>query len=54
MKILKDDLLKYLVCPIDKGELEEVSSKSRLTCKTCGASYLIRNGIPVLLVEKKK
>ena len=54
MKILEDSLVKNLVCPVDKGELEEIPNKSRLKCKTCAATYFIRNGIPVLLVEKNK
>jgi uncharacterized protein YbaR (Trm112 family) len=42
-------LLALLVCPIDKSELNQISSE--LVCATCGRRYPIRNGIPIMTPE---
>lgn len=43
------DLLDVLCCPADKGDLSVVdggADSARLTCRTCGKSFPIRNGVP--------
>jgi len=54
---MKADLLKFLACPSCKKGLELEAGKSSkgeimegtLSCTTCGNSYEIENGIPILL-----
>ncbi len=56
---MKRDLLNILCCPICKGDLKlEVSKEENgeilegtLTCKKCGRTYEIIDGIPNLLPE---
>lgn len=47
--VISGALLALLVCPIDKGRLDLVTSK--LVCSVCGREYPIENGIPNMLVE---
>ena len=49
---LDKELLKFLVCPVDKGELEVVDSGNKLRCKKCSRKYPVRDGIPVMLPEE--
>lgn len=48
------ELLKILVCPEDKGELELVDDGKFLLNPRNGYRYPIRNGIPVMLIEEGK
>jgi uncharacterized protein YbaR (Trm112 family) len=43
-----------LVCPADHGSLDEDEAASRLTCTTCGRSYPVRDGIPVMIIEQSE
>lgn len=43
------DFLAILRCPMGKSELE--LDGDRLICKRCGPVFLIRDGIPDLLIE---
>ena len=46
------ELLKILVCPVEKGELVYLESESKLRCQSCGRVYPIRNGIPIMLIDE--
>jgi len=41
-------LLKLVVCPKDKAELEYFEEKQILICTKCHKEYQIQNGIPIL------
>ena len=45
-------LLKMLCCPACHGELDPLEADRGLECTACGRIYPIRDGIPVMLVEK--
>lgn len=51
-KLLDEGLLKFLVCPEDKGSLEYVPDSGVLYNPRLRKSYPIKNGIPVMLVEQ--
>ena len=52
------ELLRILVCPKCKGELEVQSAADgvevSLDCRACGLSYPVDDGIPVMLVEEAR
>ena len=52
MSLIKKELMDILVCPVDRDKLIENNEKKHLECKKCGRKYPIKNGIPVMLVEK--
>lgn len=43
------DLLKLLVCPVDKGALSTESEG--LVCAVCGRRYPVTDGIPNMLPD---
>lgn len=43
-------LLEILACPACKGEVQ--LEGERITCKSCGKKYPIKDGIPIMLVEE--
>jgi len=45
------DLLTILICPACRGALRP-PAESALECESCGRSYPIRDGIPVMLVDE--
>jgi hypothetical protein len=45
-------LLKILVCPKCKGELEYREAESSLVCPVCRLRYPIRDGIPIMLIDE--
>jgi len=49
---LSPQLLRILVCPKCKGELEHRESESALVCTACRLRYAIRDGIPIMLVDE--
>lgn len=49
---LSPELLAILVCPVDYGDLTLVADGKKIRCRTCGRSYPIREGIPVMLVDE--
>jgi uncharacterized protein YbaR (Trm112 family) len=49
---LDPQLLEILVCPNDRGELDYAEAEQRLTCRSCGYVYPIRDGIPVMLIDE--
>lgn len=46
------ELLQVLVCPADKGKLKLLDSKNVLECTTCNRKYHIKNGIPIMLLDR--
>lgn len=49
---LDDRILKILVCPKCKGELEYDQAESRLICRRCKLAYPVRDDIPVMLEQE--
>lgn len=49
---LNEELLKILVCPVSKGELELTPEQDGLICRESGLVYPIRDGIPIMLKEE--
>lgn len=53
--MINEEMLKILVCPKCKGELEyrpsEDGKGGDLACHQCGVSYLIEDDIPNLIIE---
>ena len=48
-KELDPQLLKLLVCPLTKSQLEYDQDNAELISKDAGLAYPIRNGIPIML-----
>ena len=46
----KKELIKLLVCPKCKGQLEDLPGG--FLCPACAMVYPIRNEIPVMLIEQ--
>lgn len=49
---LDERILKILVCPKCKGDLEYDRDGSRLVCRACSLAYPVRDDIPVMLEEE--
>lgn len=47
--MLKNDLLSLICCPSCRADLRYEADKDRLTCTSCGATYEVKEGIPILL-----
>jgi len=52
--MLDPELLKILVCPKCKGELEYKQSENEFVCHTCRLKYEIRDDIPIMLIDEAK
>jgi uncharacterized protein YbaR (Trm112 family) len=54
METLSPELLKILACPAcdSRPALDFDAQAGKLSCKSCGRRYPVREGIPVLLVEE--
>lgn len=46
-KVISDELMKILACPVCKGSL--VKKPKKLVCNKCKEDYPIKDGIPILL-----
>ena len=47
------DLLKILVCPKCKGELEyQTAPQETLTCHACRLVYSVEDDIPIMLIDE--
>ncbi len=51
---IREDLLKILVCPLCKADLQLKPDQSGLKCVQCKRVYPIRDDIPVMMVEEAK
>ncbi|HRS95304.1 MAG TPA: Trm112 family protein [Candidatus Latescibacteria bacterium] len=49
---MRKELLDILVCPKCKGDLDYSEAEQTLTCRACRLRYEIKNGIPIMLVDK--
>ncbi len=47
---LPDTLLEILVCPLDRAKVHPEGNK--LVCEQCGRAYLVRDGIPIMIIEE--
>ena len=47
-------LLEILVCPVTKERLIYDEKNSELLSKKAGLAYPIKNGIPIMLVDKAR
>ena len=48
--MINKDLLDLMICPLTGGKLREEGDK--LVSEKWGVKYPIRNGIPIMLVER--
>lgn len=52
---LAPDLLKILVCPKCKGELEHRQGDAEsLACHNCKLVYAVEDDIPIMLIDEAK
>ena len=49
---LSPELLRVLVCPKCKGELEYRPADSALLCFTCRLRFAVRDDIPIMLLDE--
>jgi uncharacterized protein len=49
---LSPQLLRILVCPKCKGELEYREEEQSLLCHSCQLRYAVRDDIPVMLIDE--
>jgi hypothetical protein len=49
---LSPQLLKILVCPKCKGELEYREAEKDLLCHTCRLKFAVRDDIPIMLLDE--
>lgn len=47
-------LLEVLVCPLSKAPLEYDRAAQELVCRASGLAYPIRDGVPIMLIEKAR
>ncbi|HUU47005.1 MAG TPA: Trm112 family protein [Acidobacteriota bacterium] len=52
--MLDPELLKILVCPACKGELDYDAPNAVLDCPRCRLRYPIDDDVPIMLVEEAK
>jgi uncharacterized protein YbaR (Trm112 family) len=50
--MLDKELLEILACPKCKGDLEYNIEKSHLVCQQCRLIYLVKDDIPVMLIDE--
>ncbi len=49
---ISKELLEILACPKCKGDLVYDEKKDTLTCHACKLVYLIKDDIPVMLIDE--
>ncbi len=50
---ISKELMDIMACPGCKSDLKLSDDKKELICSKCGAKYEIKDGIPVLVPQKK-
>lgn len=50
--MLTEEILNILACPACKGTLTASGNKQKLLCNSCGHTFPVREGIPVMLVDE--
>jgi len=51
---MRKELLDILACPRCKGPLQAAVKEDGLICETCRLLYEIKDGIPIMLIEKAR
>ena len=49
---IDQELLNILACPKCKGEVKLTEEKDGLICEACKLKYLIKDDIPVMLIDE--
>lgn len=49
---LSPQLLRILVCPKCKGELDHRETEQALCCPRCRLRYPVRDDIPIMLIDE--
>jgi len=49
---ISKELLDILACPKCKGDIRLTSKKDGLVCEKCRLVYLIKDGIPIMLIDE--
>ena len=49
---LSPQLLRILVCPKCRGELEYREADAELRCHACRLRYAVRDNIPIMLLDE--
>jgi uncharacterized protein YbaR (Trm112 family) len=49
---INNELLQILACPKCKGDIRLNEKKDGLICDKCALMYLIKDDIPVMLIEE--
>ena len=52
--MLKDELLKILVCPATKGPLVYQIERNELWSRAAGLAYPVRDDIPILIAAEAR
>lgn len=50
--MLKKEIIKIIACPKCKGQVEYDKESKVIICKACNLKYIIKQGIPVMLIEE--
>ncbi len=50
--MLSEELLRILVCPNCKGELDYDRKAEKLICQSCRLKYEIKDNIPIMLIDE--
>ena len=48
--MIDKELLDILACPACKADVE--LKENKIVCKSCGKKYPIKDGIPIMLIDK--
>jgi uncharacterized protein YbaR (Trm112 family) len=51
-KMIAQELLDILACPVCKGSLEYDRENEKLICRACRLKYRVEDDIPIMLVEE--
>jgi hypothetical protein len=54
MQKLDENLLKILICPVTRGELEYDKDANELISKKAGLAFPVRDGIPIMLEDEAR
>jgi uncharacterized protein YbaR (Trm112 family) len=49
---LSEEILKIIVCPKCKGDLDYKKDENRLLCHNCRLAFKVEDDIPVLLLDE--
>jgi uncharacterized protein len=52
--MLSQELLDILCCPKCKGDLRYSAQENTLTCTKCSKVYVVKDDIPILLVDDEQ